>query len=105
MACITEAAAGFPNGNGHIPPQCATLAEMLVDRGFSTAAVGKWHLTAEDEMNLASTRRNWPLGRGFDRFYGFLGARDQPVVPGPGPRQPPGRPAAPPKRATTSAST
>ena len=36
--------------------------------------VGKWHLSAEDEMNLASTRRNWPLGRGFDRFYGFLGA-------------------------------
>jgi arylsulfatase A-like enzyme len=74
MACITEAATGFPNGNGHIPPECATLAEMLVDRGFSTAAVGKWHLTAEDEMNLASSRRNWPLGKGFDRFYGFLGA-------------------------------
>src|SRR5215207_7325143 len=74
MACITEAATGFPNGNGHIPPSCATLAEVLVERGFSTAAVGKWHLTAEDEMNLASTRRSWPLGRGFDRFYGFLGA-------------------------------
>ncbi|HEU4947293.1 MAG TPA: arylsulfatase [Kribbella sp.] len=74
MACITEAATGFPSGNGHVPPSCAMLAEMLVDRGFSTAAVGKWHLTAEDEMNLASTRRSWPLGRGFDRFYGFLGA-------------------------------
>ena len=46
---------------------------MLVERGFSTAAVGKWHLTAEDGINLASTRRDWPLGRGFDRFYG-LGA-------------------------------
>ena len=34
MACITEAAAGFPNGNGHIPPECATLAEMLVERGL-----------------------------------------------------------------------
>ena len=74
MACITEGAAGFPNGNGHIPPECATLAEMLVERGFSTAAVGKWHLTAEDEMNMASTKANWPLGRGFERFYGFLGA-------------------------------
>jgi arylsulfatase len=74
MACITEAAVGFPNGNGHIPPECATLAEMLVDEGFSTAAVGKWHLTAEDEMNMASTKANWPIGRGFDRFYGFLGA-------------------------------
>jgi len=74
MACITEAATGFPNGNGHIPPECATIAEMLVDHGFSTAAVGKWHLTAEDEMNLASSRRGWPLGKGFDRFYGYLGA-------------------------------
>src|SRR5438270_918434 len=74
MACITEAATGFPNGNSHVPRECATVAEMLVDRGFSTAAVGKWHLTAEDEMNLASTRRSWPLGRGFDRYYGYLGA-------------------------------
>ena len=74
MACITEGATGFANGNGHIPPECATLAEVLVERGFRTAAVGKWHLTAEDEMNMASTRANWPLGRGFERFYGFLGA-------------------------------
>ncbi|MCW2523565.1 MAG: arylsulfatase, partial [Frankiales bacterium] len=74
MACITEGAAGFPNGNGHIPPECATLAEVLVERGYSTAAVGKWHLTAEDEMNMASTKSNWPTGRGFERFYGFLGA-------------------------------
>jgi arylsulfatase len=36
--------------------------------------VGKWHLCPDDEMNLASTRRNWPTGRGFERWYGFLGA-------------------------------
>jgi len=74
MACISECAVGFPGANGHIPPECATLAEVLVEQGFSTAMVGKWHLCAEDEMNLASTKRNWPVGRGFDRFYGFLGA-------------------------------
>ncbi|WP_328400326.1 arylsulfatase [Nocardia sp. NBC_00403] len=74
MACISEAAVGFPGANGHIPPECATLAEVLVEQGFSTAMVGKWHLCAEDEMNLASTKRNWPIGRGFERFYGFLGA-------------------------------
>ncbi|WP_409332679.1 arylsulfatase [Trujillonella humicola] len=74
MACITEAATGFPNGNGHVPPECATLAEVLVERGISTAMVGKWHLCAQDEMNLAASKRNWPLGRGFERFYGFLGA-------------------------------
>jgi arylsulfatase len=74
MACITEAAVGFPNGHGHVPPECATLAEMLVEHGYSTSIVGKWHLCAQDEMNMASTKRNWPLGRGFERFYGFLGA-------------------------------
>ena len=36
--------------------------------------VGKWHLCAEDEMNLASIKHQWPIGRGFERFYGFLGA-------------------------------
>ena len=74
MACITEAATGFPNGNGHVPAECATLPEVLVERGVSTAMVGKWHLCAQDEMNLAASKRNWPLGRGFERFYGFLGA-------------------------------
>ncbi|MEU0502622.1 arylsulfatase [Nocardia sp. NPDC005998] len=74
MACISEAAVGFPGANGHIPPECATLAEVLVEHGFRTAMVGKWHLCPEDEMNLASTKHNWPVGRGFERFYGFLGA-------------------------------
>ena len=36
--------------------------------------VGKWHLCPTDEMNLAAPRRNWPSGRGFERWYGFLGA-------------------------------
>ncbi|WP_278262466.1 arylsulfatase [Nocardia sp. AG03] len=74
MACISEAAVGFPNANGHIPAACATLPEILLEHGYSTAMVGKWHLCPEDESHLAATRRNWPLGRGFERFYGFLGA-------------------------------
>lgn len=74
MASITEASAGFPNSSGHIPFECGNVAEVLGERGWNTYAVGKWHLTPEDEMNLASVRRQWPLGRGFERFYGFLGA-------------------------------
>jgi arylsulfatase A-like enzyme len=74
MAVITEAAAGFPSMNGHIPFECGTVAEVLGERGWNTYIVGKWHLTAEDEMNLASIKTQWPLGRGFERFYGFLGA-------------------------------
>ncbi|SEE71944.1 arylsulfatase [Jiangella alba] len=73
MACIAEATVGFPNGNGHIPFECATIAEVLGERGWNTYMLGKWHLCPSDEMNLASTKRNWPVGRGFERYYGFLG--------------------------------
>jgi arylsulfatase A-like enzyme len=76
MACISEASSGFPNANGHIPMKCATAAEVLGERGWNTFMVGKWHLCAEDEENLASVRQQWPVGRGFEfeRSYGFLGA-------------------------------
>jgi arylsulfatase A-like enzyme len=74
MATITEASSGFPSSNGHVPFECGTLAEVLGECGWNTYAVGKWHLTAEDEMNMASRKSQWPLGRGFERFYGFLGA-------------------------------
>jgi len=74
MACITEAAIGFPNASGTIPPENGMLPEILGELGWNTYMVGKWHLCPSDEMNLASTRRNWPTGRGFERFYGFLGA-------------------------------
>ena len=50
------------------------LPEILGELGWNTYMVGKWHLCPDDEMNLASTRRNWPTGRGFERWYGFLGA-------------------------------
>ena len=73
MSGITEITDGYPNANGHIPFECANIAEVLNARGWNTYAVGKWHLTSEDEMNLSSSKRQWPLGRGFERFYGFLG--------------------------------
>ncbi|HEY2332477.1 MAG TPA: arylsulfatase [Acidimicrobiales bacterium] len=74
MACITEAAVGFPTASGTIPPENGMLPEILAEQGWNTYMVGKWHLCPTDEMNLASTRRNWPSGRGFERWYGFLGA-------------------------------
>jgi arylsulfatase A-like enzyme len=74
MACITEASSGFPNASGTIPQENGMVSEILGELGWNTYLVGKWHLCPTDEMNLASTRRNWPTGRGFERFYGFLGA-------------------------------
>ena len=74
MACITEAAIGYPNASGTIPPENGMISEILGERGWNTYMVGKWHLCPTDEMNLAAPRRNWPTGRGFERWYGFLGA-------------------------------
>src|SRR3954447_24894964 len=74
MACITEGASGFRNASGTIPPENGMLPEILGELGWNTYMVGKWHLCPTVEMNLAATRRNWPSGRGFERWYGFLGA-------------------------------
>ena len=49
------------------------ISEVLVENGYNTYCVGKWHLTPENESNMAGSRRTWPLGRGFERYYGFLG--------------------------------
>ena len=81
MACITEGSSGFPNGSAVIPPENGMLSEILGELGWNTYMVGKWHLCPTDEMNLAATRRNWPSGRGFERWYGFLGAESNQWYP------------------------
>ena len=73
MACITEGAEGFPGSNGHIPFENGFLSEILLQNGYNTYAVGKWHLTPSEANSAAGPFDRWPLGRGFERFYGFLG--------------------------------
>jgi arylsulfatase len=73
MARIVEFAAGFPGYNATIPHENGFLSEILVRNGYATFAVGKWHLTPATEMTMGSPRDKWPLGRGFERFYGFMG--------------------------------
>ena len=73
MACIAEATSGFPGASGRIPFENGLISEVLGERGWNTYCVGKWHLTPEEETDLSSWRKRWPLGRGFERFYGFLG--------------------------------
>jgi arylsulfatase len=73
MACITEGSTGFPGSYGRVPLANGLLSEMLTPFGWAAFAIGKWHLTPAEDMNLACNRKWWPLGRGFDRFYGFLG--------------------------------
>jgi arylsulfatase len=73
MAAITEAATGFPGANGRLPDQAATVAQILQDGGWSTFWVGKNHNVAEQDVAEGASRKLWPLAKGFDRFYGFLG--------------------------------
>ncbi|MDI6857432.1 MAG: arylsulfatase [Dehalococcoidia bacterium] len=73
MAAIVEIPSGFPGYTGQIPPENGFLSEMLLPHGYATFAVGKWHLTPHWEMNMGAPRDRWPLGRGFERFYGFMG--------------------------------
>ncbi|MBW2622204.1 MAG: arylsulfatase, partial [Deltaproteobacteria bacterium] len=70
---IIELASGYPGYNSRIPRNAATIAQILKERGYNTFAVGKWHNTPEDETSLAGPFDRWPLGMGFERFYGFLG--------------------------------
>jgi arylsulfatase len=72
MGRITDLARGFPGYSGRIPKSAGFLSEILRDQHFATFAIGKWHLTPDDEAHLAGSRARWPLGRGFERFYGWF---------------------------------
>jgi arylsulfatase len=81
MGRITDLATGFPGYDSCIPKANALLPEILVPHGYAAWAVGKWHLTPDDEVNLAARRDRWPLGRGFERFYGFFGGETHQNAP------------------------
>lgn len=74
MRSIANFDTGYPNMRGRISHNAATLAELLGDAGFATFALGKWHLCPMTETSMAGPFDDWPLQRGFDRFYGFLQA-------------------------------
>ncbi|WP_131787108.1 arylsulfatase [Protofrankia symbiont of Coriaria ruscifolia] len=73
MAAITELATGYPGYDGNIPFENGFLSEMLLRHGYNTYMVGKWHLMPSEQESAAGPYDRWPLGRGFERFYGFLG--------------------------------
>ncbi len=73
MSCITEGAEGYPGSNGIIPFENGFLSEILLGKGYNTYAVGKWHLTPSEQASAAGPYDRWPIGRGFERYYGFLG--------------------------------
>ena len=81
MATIAEFGSGFPGISTRIPMENGMLSEALAEEGYNTYCVGKWHLTPGDETTMASYKGRWPLGRGFERFYGFLGGESNSWYP------------------------
>ncbi|MGE3073555.1 MAG: arylsulfatase [Dehalococcoidia bacterium] len=63
---------GYPGMRGRIAKSAGTIAEMLRGEGYNTFATGKWHLTPTFETSPSGPYDQWPLQRGFDRYYGFL---------------------------------
>jgi arylsulfatase A-like enzyme len=63
---------GFPGYRGDLNDRCATIAEVLAPAGYTSYAVGKWHVTSAIRPKSDAEKRNWPLQRGFSRFYGTI---------------------------------
>jgi arylsulfatase len=72
-ASITEGSNGFPGAAGRLPAECCTIGQVLQENGYSTYWLGKNHNVPEEDVSSGGSKSEWPLAKGFDRFYGFLG--------------------------------
>ena len=78
MGLFPVTATGFPGYDGRLPEDKATIAEILQENQYNTYAIGKYHLTPINEITSVGPFTRWPLGKGFDHFYGWhLGHTDQ----------------------------
>ncbi|PSL02843.1 arylsulfatase [Haloactinopolyspora alba] len=72
---------GYPSYRGTVTPRATTVAEMLGGHGYGTYLSGKWHVVPPSAMTPAGPFHQWPTGRGFDRYYGFLWGDDDQWAP------------------------
>jgi arylsulfatase len=72
MGFVADLPIGFPGYDGRIPRSAAGMPRLLREAGYSTFAVGKWHLVPRWEQSASGPFDRWPLGAGFERYYGFL---------------------------------
>ncbi|MEA4937564.1 MAG: arylsulfatase [Paludibacter sp.] len=72
MGWMTVANLGTPQYQGELNKKCLTIAEVLKSAGYATYMSGKWHLTRNYDETQSAEKHNWPLQRGFDRFFGTI---------------------------------
>lgn len=78
---VMELATAFPGNTGIRPQTITTLAEILRQNGYSTAAFGKYHETPPWEVSVSGPQDRWPTGSGFEKFYGFIGGETNQWAP------------------------
>ncbi len=81
VGCLANFDSGYPGYRGKIAREAGTLAEILRSHAYRNYMVGKWHVTPLTESGATGPFDGWPLGRGFDRFYGFLDAETDQYAP------------------------
>jgi arylsulfatase A-like enzyme len=81
MGCLANFDSGFPGYRGKIAGDIPTIPELLRPHGYRNYLVGKWHVTRLTETGPTGPFDGWPLGRGFDRYYGFLDAETDQFSP------------------------
>ncbi len=81
VGCLANFDSGYPGYRGKIAREAGTLAEMLRPHGYRNYMLGKWHVTPLTQSGPAGPFDGWPLGRGFDRYYGFMDAETDQYAP------------------------
>jgi arylsulfatase len=81
VGCLANFDSGYPGYRGKIAREAGTLAEMLRAHGYRNYMIGKWHVTPLTETGPTGPFDGWPLGRGFDRYYGFMDAETDQYAP------------------------
>jgi Sulfatase len=70
---ISEQSTGFPGYNSIIAKDKATIGRILLDNGYATSWFGKDHNVPAFCASQVGPFNNWPIGQGFEYFYGFVG--------------------------------
>ena len=78
---VTEQSTGYPGYDSIIGPENATIGEILKDNGYATSWFGKEHNTPSFQYSIAGPFDQWPVGMGFEYFYGFMGGETDQWTP------------------------
>ena len=78
---IGEMSTGFPGYDSVIGPESATIGEILKESGYATSWFGKNHNTPTYLYSAAGPFDQWPVGMGFQYFYGFMGGETDQWTP------------------------